>query len=239
MKAIMRSVAYVAVVIPFAIVACAKAEVSPDSTSDAGFVGRDEENPDPVDPTPVDPTPTTDSGTDPDTGSGACTGKIVVNEVLPATSAANEEFVELYNPSSCEVGIEGFKLMYKSVNNGPTGGSPLHTFAAGAAIKGKAFLVIGTTQYKGKKDLTFNGGGVTVNGGMGAEGQVALFDGSSQKMDAVAFGGVTAGDYTEKSPTVKTTANASVSRKVDGVDTDDNSKDFHLTDPTPGAANGP
>src|SRR5690242_14231663 len=116
----MRRLASVGV-LGIVLAACAKAEVSPDSTSDAGFVGREEENPTPVDPTPVDPTPTTDSGPPADSGGGACTGKIVVNEVLPATSAANEEFIELYNPSSCEVGIEGFKLMYKSVNNGPTG----------------------------------------------------------------------------------------------------------------------
>src|SRR5262245_31124420 len=128
--------------------ACSKTE-EPKSTSDAGFVGREGDNtedPAPVDPGPVDPGPTQDSGGGTDSG-GSCTGKILINELLPATNAANEEFIELFNPSTCEVGIEGFKLLYKSASGTPAQGSPLHTFAAGTAIKGKGYYVVGTTQY--------------------------------------------------------------------------------------------
>jgi hypothetical protein len=235
----MRTLARATLALALALAACAKAEESPGATDkDAGFVGRGGDVDPGPDPTPVDPTPTPDASTD-SGGGGSCTGKIVINELLPAGSAASDEFIELYNPSTCEVGIEGFKLSYKSSSGTPTGGAPLHTFAAGTTIKGKGFVVVGTTAFKGTKDATFNGGGVTVNGGMAADGQVALLDAGGQKMDSVGYGGTT-GDYIEKAPAPKAPATASIARKADGVDTDDNSKDFDwMTTPTPGAKNAP
>jgi hypothetical protein len=219
------------------IVACSKAE-DPIATSDAGFVGRDDSQDDdagPGDPGTTDPTPT-----DPDAGAdgGSCTGKIVINEFMPAGTAANDEFLELYNPSACDVTLDGFKLLYKSSTGMPSNGSPLHTFPTGTTIKGHGYYVLATLQHMGTKDATFNGGGVTVNGGLSNEGQIAIFDGSANKLDSVGYGAAT-GDYVEKSPAPKAPATASIARKADGVDTDDNSKDFDwYTNPTPGAKNG-
>jgi hypothetical protein len=225
-----------ALLISLAVVACAKSSEGTGG-GDAGFVGRPDDD--------------TDSGgpiDDFDSGSGdfdagnndapsGCSNKVVINELLPEGSAVNDEFIELYNASTCDVTIDNFKLMYKSATGTPAAGAPLHTFATGTTIKSKGYYVVGTTQYTGTKNATFNGGGVTVNGGMSKDGQIALFDANGMKLDGVGYGGVT-GDYIETAPAVKAAAGASLGRKTDGVDTDDNSKDFAVETKTPGAMNG-
>jgi hypothetical protein len=222
-------------------VACSKEDTPKNTGGDAGFVGResDNEEPEPVDPGPVDPGPTPDASTGGDTSTGTCTGKILLNEILPAGANFDEEFIELYNPSTCDVDIGSFKLLYKSAAGVPAQGAPLHTFAAATMIKGKGYYVVGTSEYSGKKDTTFNGGGVTGNGGLSNNGQVALFDAAGAKLDGIGYGTLTGGDYVEKTAAPVAPATASIARKSDGLDTDDNSKDCDWqTTPTPGAKNG-
>lgn len=221
-----------------ALMACSKEEAKP-GDADAGFVGResDNEEPQPVDPGPVDPGPTPDASTGTDSGGGTCTGKILLNELLPAGSNFNQEFIELYNPSTCDVDIGGFKLLYQSAAGVPAQGTLLHTFAAATMIKGKGYYVVGTTQYTGAKDATFTN--VKENGGLSNNGQVALFDGGGQKLDGIGYGTLTGGDYVETKAAPVAPATASIARKTDGLDTDDNSKDCDwFTTPTPGAKNG-
>jgi predicted extracellular nuclease len=222
------------------LVACSKEE-TPKGDPDAGFVGResDNEDPQPVDPGPVDPIPTPDASTNTDSSTGTCTGKIVVNELLTEGGAFNKEFIELYNPNTCDVDIGGFKLLYQSAGGVPANGAPLHTFAASTMIKGKGYYVVGTTQYTGTKDTTFNGGSVTMNGGLSNNGQVALFDSGGTKLDGIGYCTLTGGDYFETKAAPVAPATASIARKTDGLDTDDNSKDCDwFTTPTPGAKNG-
>jgi uncharacterized protein len=222
------------------LVACSKEE-TPKSGSDAGFVGRegDGEDPQPVDPGPVDPGPKPDASTTTDSSTGTCTGKILVNEILSDGGAINKEFIELYNPSTCDVVIEGFKLSYKSASGTPAQGTLLHTFAAGTTIKGKGYYVVGTTQYGGMKDTTFTATDNTGNGFLSNNGQVALFDAAGTKMDGIGYGTLTGGDYVETKAAPVAPATASIARKTDGLDTDDNSKDCDwFTTPTPGAKNG-
>jgi hypothetical protein len=223
------------------LVACSKEDAKP-SAGDAGFVGRqgdNDEDPQPVDPGPVDPGPTPDASTNTDSSTGTCTGKIVVNEVLTeGTGGFNREFIELYNPSTCDVVIEGFKLSYKSASGTPAQGTSIHTFAAGTTIKGKGYYVVGTPEYTGTKDTTFSATG-TGNGYLSNNGQVALIDAAGVKMDGIGYGTLTGGDYVETKAAPVAPATASIARKTDGLDTDDNSKDCDwFTTPTPGAKNG-
>jgi hypothetical protein len=222
------------------LVACSKEE-TPKSGSDAGFVGRegDNEEPQPVDPGPVDPGPTPDASTGTDSSTGTCTGKIVINEVLTEGGAVNKEFIELYNPSTCDVVLDGFKLSYKSASGTPAQGTLVHTFAAGTSIKGKGYYVVGTTQFAGKKDVTFSATDNTGNGFLSNNGQVALLDSAGTKLDGIGYGTLTGGDYVETKAAPVAPATASIARKTDGLDTDDNSKDcYWFTTPTPGANNG-
>lgn len=215
---------------------CAKGNEEPsiDPSSDAGAAdakkdapivrGEDGGGPDP------DPDP------DPDSGGPTCTGKVVVNELMTAGASAADEFVELYNTATCAISMGGWKLSYRAASGNLSVGG-LHTFVAGTQIPAKGFFVIGGDAFTGKKDAT-------LTGAMAADrGQVALLDATGKVVDGVAYGTMImtdagAGTYAEKTPAQAPLANASISRKSDGQDTDDNSADFERTTPhTAGASN--
>ncbi len=174
--------------------------------------------------------PSKDAESDAEAGpgqSGAC-GKVVVNEVLPE-GPSNSEFIELFNPGSCAVALEGWSIKYKS-QTGANGGAN-YTFTAGESIEPDGFFVVATATYAGNKDATFAGG--LGNGG----GQVGLLDDGATLIDAVGYGATTAGLYTENTPVDSPPANKSIARTPDGADTDDNANDFASATPTPGAPN--
>lgn len=175
-------------------------------------------------------------GPDEDSGAPACTGKIVVNELMTAGASAADEFVELYNTATCAVSMGGWKLAYRAASGNPSVGG-LYTFVAGTQIPARGYFVIGGDAFTGKKDGT-------LTGAMAATaGQVALLDETGKVIDGVAYGttvmtDASAGTYAEKTPAQAPLANASISRKSDGHDTDDNSADFERTSPhTAGASN--
>jgi hypothetical protein len=236
-----RGLLFAAVLVSCAA-ACSEKE-TPKADSDAGFVGRegDTEEPQPVDPGPVDPEPIPDAGPADTGGTGTCTAKIVINEILTEGGAINREFIELYNPNTCDVVIDGFKLRYKSAAGTPPTGTLLHTFAVGTTIKAKGYYVVGTAGYTNMaKNVTFSATDNTGNGFLStSSGQVALFDAMDVKLDGVGYGNLTGGDYVEVKAAPVCPANASIQRKTDGVDTEDNSKDCDwFTTPTPGAKKG-
>ena len=74
-------------------------------------------------------------------------------------------------------------------------------------------------------------------------GQVAVLDDTGKVIDGVAYGTMIvtdagAGTYAEGTPAQAPIADASISRKTDGEDTDDNAADFVRTSPhTAGAPN--
>lgn len=214
--------------------ACAKGNETPDleANGDAGptDAGKD------VKTTRIEDGGGGDSGGTTDSGGPACNGKVVVNEVMTAGASAPDEFVELYNTATCAVSLAGWKLSYRaSSGNLSVGG--LHTFVAGAQIPAKGFLVLGGSAFTGKTEGA-------LSGAMAADrGQVALLDDTGKVIDGVAYGtqimtDAGAGTYAEKTPAQAPLANASIARKSDGLDTDDNSADFARSDPhTAGAAN--
>lgn len=216
--------------------ACAKGndEASLDSDPDAGKTDAKKD----VGTTRVDED---GGGTDPDpqdkdSGGPKCTGKIVVNELMTAGATAADEFVELYSDATCAISLGGWKLSYRaSSGNLSVGG--LYTFPAGSQIAAKGFLVLAGDGFKGKSDGT-------LSGSMAADrGQVALLDDTGKVVDGVAYGTMImtdagAGTYAEKTPAQAPLVNASISRKSDGLDTDDNSADFVRTSPhTAGVSN--
>jgi hypothetical protein len=175
-------------------------------------------------------------GPDEDSGGPKCSGKVVVNELMTAGASAADEFVELYNTATCAISMGGWKLSYRaSSGNLSVGG--LHTFVAGTQIPAKGFFVIGGDAFTGKKEAT-------LTGAMAADrGQVALLDDTGKVIDGVAYGtqimtDAGAGTYAEGTPAQSPLPNASISRKTDGEDTDDNATDFARTSPhTAGASN--
>lgn len=187
---------------------------------------------------PDETTPERDAGAGTDAGSGGtqdggsgtgagCKQRVVINEVMPEGSDAGE-FVELYNPYDCDVSLGGLVLKYQSKD--PSSSTTLYTFAGTNKIVSKGFFVIGTKDEPKKN--------VTMSGGLGnAGGQVAVVDGSGQILDGVGFGALR-GDFYEKATAPVPGKGKSIGRKIDGVDTNDNSKDFQVfSDPTPGSSN--
>lgn len=170
-----------------------------------------------------------DSGGDPK----ICDGKVVINELQP-NGPNGAEFVELYNPGDCAVSLGGWKLLYRSDENNP--GAPPYEFPAGASIAAKSFLLLGNAKFQGTND-----GVLAPNSGLGNNGgQVGLFNDKDQDnpVDALGWGSSTSGKYTEKSPAPLPSPGGSISRKSDGVDTNDNAADFTTTSsPTPRAPN--
>ncbi|MBX3196954.1 MAG: lamin tail domain-containing protein [Labilithrix sp.] len=174
--------------------------------------------------------PDTDPDDEDDSGSGpGCTGKVVINELQTRGATAAQEFVELYNPNSCAVSLAGWKLPYKSDTG--NGNTVLHTFASGASIPAQSFLVLGTASFSVNKDVTMTGGN------MSDQGQVGLVDDTGSVVDAVGFG-ATLGPYIEGTAAASPSANGSIGRKSDGLDTDNNASDFaRFSTPSPGVSN--
>lgn len=158
--------------------------------------------------------------------------KVVINELQTGDgTGATAEFVEVYNACATTASLDGFKLVYRSASG--TTDSTLFTFASGATIGARGYLVFGGASFSGAVD------GALVSGLAAGGASLALKDASGAVVDSVAYGSGT-GEYVEgaaaPAPTDKTPAQ-SLARVPNGADTADNSADFKVGAPTPGAAN--
>ena len=165
---------------------------------------------------------------------------LVVNEIQTGTTATlTEEFVEIYNPCSAAVTVDGWKLAYRAATNTSSSAasndsSTLYTFAGSIASGG--YFVLGGSGFGGTK----NG---ALSSGIAASGAVAIRDGSSNIVDAVAWGTISAGNaFLEGSaaplPPVSASPGGSIERMPNGADSDHNNSDFQIAaSATPGAAN--
>ncbi len=152
---------------------------------------------------------------------------IVISQIQIAGATANDEFVELYNPTSSDVNLAGFRLKRESQT--ASSSSNLVASMSGTILAHKYFLVTHPTGYTGSVSadevFTSTSSGITTNN------TVLLYsDAGVTLVDKVGMG--TAVDK-EASDAPVPAANASIQRKLDetgghGTDTDDNSSDFEL-----------
>ena len=115
-----------AVALTLVIVACAQGtdsvividdrEGGPDADRDVVVIPDDSSSGKDTGPKPVD-------------DSGACVQKVVINELKTDGPGANDEFVELYNPSTCAVPLGNWAIKYESAGGGAGGAG--YTFPAG------------------------------------------------------------------------------------------------------------
>jgi len=170
---------------------------------------------------------TTDGGTT-DGGSGC---HVVINEVQVAGSGgASDEFVEIFNPCSASVNMNGWKLMYRSASNNSV---TLATLTE--TIVSNGYVLIGGSGYTGTATAD-----QTENGGMAAGGgAVGVTDGSATLIDSVSYGTLSvANAFTETAPAAAPPSASSIARSPNGNDTNNNSTDFVIRSaPTPKAAN--
>jgi len=160
-----------------------------------------------------------------------------VNEVATGTStSAADEFVELVNTGGAAADVGGWKLAYRSASG--TSDTTLAAIPTGTTIAAGGFYLFGGSAYAGARaaDQSFASGLASTGGG------IAVRDANAVVVDAVGWGSA-ANAYVEGTvaPAPPTTAppGASIVRRPDGHDTNDNSADFTVAaTASPRATNG-
>ncbi|HEY8921169.1 MAG TPA: lamin tail domain-containing protein [Candidatus Limnocylindria bacterium] len=154
------------------------------------------------------------------------TGHLVVSEVMTGGASASDEFVELYNPSSTMLPLEGLELVYVTASGATV--TRKASWAAGApGIPRGAHLLLANSAgiFAGLADVAY------ANGLAATGGSVALrVIGAATAIDAVGWGSATS-TWLETRPAPAPAAGSSLERLPgaslgSGQDTNDNLIDF-------------
>lgn len=170
----------------------------------------------------------TDSGTDAGPIAPPCPGLVINEFQTEGLGGASDEFVELYNPGAASCSLVGFKLIYRS----STGTSNVNIgIGWNFAIAPQGYVVLAGSAFTGASNAALSSGLAA------AGGQLQLQDGAGTVHDSLSYGN-SRGAFMRVAPAPLQPNNGSVGRHGDGVDTGNNSVDFHtIVSPTPGAAN--
>ena len=153
-------------------------------------------------------------------------GHLVVSEVMTGGASASDELIELYNPTSLALPLEGLEVVYVTATGGTI--TRKASWAAGApALPPGGHLLIANAAgvLAGVADVTYT------NGLAAAGGSVAIrIVGAATAIDAVGWG-TAASTWMEGAATVAAAAGHSIERLPGGAagsgqDTDQNSADF-------------
>ena len=153
-------------------------------------------------------------------------GHLVVSEVVTGGANASDELIELYNPSSSALPLEGLEVIYVSATGGTI--TRKASWAAGApSLPAGAHVLIanGAGTFAGIADVTY------VNGLAAAGGSVGIrILGASTAIDAVGWG-TAASTWMEGAATIAPAAGHAIERLPGGAagsgqDTDQNDADF-------------
>jgi hypothetical protein len=148
--------------------------------------------------------------------------------------ALGDEFVEIVNTGTAAADLSGWKLVYRS--GAGTSDVSLGTLADGTMLAPGAFFLFGGSSYSGAHaaDKSFSAGLASAAGG------VAIKDADGNIVDSVGWGDATNAfveGTTAPAPPVAPAPGKSDARHPNGHDTNVNSTDFTIGDPTAGASN--
>jgi hypothetical protein len=148
--------------------------------------------------------------------------------------ALGDEFVEIVNTGTAAADLSGWKLVYRS--GAGTSDVSLGTLADGTMLAPGAFFLFGGSSYSGAHaaDKSFSAGLASAAGG------VAIKDADGNIVDSVGWGDATNAfveGTTAPAPPVAPAPGKSDARHPNGHDTNVNSTDFTVGDPTPGVSN--
>jgi hypothetical protein len=148
--------------------------------------------------------------------------------------ALGDEFVEIVNTGTAAADLSGWKLVYRS--GAGTSDVSLGTLADGTLLAPGAFFLFGGSSYSGAHaaDKSFSAGLASAAGG------VAIKDADGNIVDSVGWGDATNAfveGTTAPAPPVAPAPGKSDARHPNGHDTNVNSTDFTIGDPTAGASN--
>ncbi|HEX8820379.1 MAG TPA: lamin tail domain-containing protein, partial [Archangium sp.] len=149
------------------------------------------------------------------------TNHLVISELAPAgPTGANDEFVELHNPTNAEVSLSNWKLQYKAANGAAY--SVTYTFSIGAKIPARGYylLALSGTGYSGS--TIADGSYSLAMGGAGGHVRLVQADGTTV-VDTVGYGSAnapegsaitgtlgTSGSYERKAVSTSTAATMAV-----------------------------
>jgi hypothetical protein len=148
--------------------------------------------------------------------------------------ALGDKFVEVVNTGTAAADLSGWKLVYRS--GAGTSDVSLGTLADGTMLAPGAFFLFGGSSYSGAHaaDKSFSAGLASAAGG------VAIKDADGNIVDSVGWGDATNAfveGTTAPAPPVAPAPGKSDARHPNGHDTNVNSTDFTIGDPTAGASN--
>ena len=148
--------------------------------------------------------------------------------------ALGDEFVEIANTGTAAADLSAWKLVYRS--GGGTSDVSLATLADGTMLAPGAFFLFGGSGYTGAHpaDKSFSAGLASAAGG------VAIKDADGNIVDSVGWGDATNAfveGTSAAAPAIEPAPGKSGARHPDGHDTNVNSADFTIGDPTPGTSN--
>ncbi|WP_216402460.1 ExeM/NucH family extracellular endonuclease [Arcanobacterium phocae] len=170
---------------------------------------------------------------------------LVINEVYvdgTQTKGTYRDYVELYNPTSAPISLEGFTLQgYASTKNKSggitvlTGTIESHGYFLVTAKNGKPTNEITADNSDGKFDLSAgkNGASIALFHTADVPKQITSNSGA---IDLIGWGKKGLGEGTSIPDVAK--GDSSFQRKTPGVDTDDNSRDFEIKEATPMNSHG-
>jgi cysteine-rich repeat protein len=157
-----------------------------------------------------------------------------VNELVTGTTASPlDEYIEVFNPCYVSVNISGWRLVYRAAAG--TSDTVFVTWSA-TTIPARSYLLYVGTAYVGTNDGVYNSGSMAAAGG-----GIAVRNSVGTIIDSVGYGTAT-NIYVEgaaaPAPPGAAPPGRSIGRFPNGVDTNQNSVDFHITTSvTPRAAN--
>lgn len=137
---------------------------------------------------------------------------------------ADDEFIELYNPTALDTSMEGWRLSIKS--SAGTSTSNLLTTFPNVTIKSHGYFLIAPTEYDGPtlEDVNYS-----TSAHIGANNTVVLYsDSGATTVDLVGMGTA----VIKEGDNAPLPANDSSIERVLGIDTDNNFADFHIKTPS-------
>ena len=155
---------------------------------------------------------------------------VVINEVMYGNKdSTKNEFVELYNNGNSPIVLDKYKLTKKTAS-----GSESYLVSSSkflGTILPHGYFIIAYPDYVKNinADLAYSGSSYSI----AADNSILLYDSSGKLVDAVGYGKAT---FFEKLAAPDFDEGQSIGR-IGGQDTDDNSQDFTVQDPTPGKEN--
>ena len=117
----------------------------------------------------------------------AAANHVVISEIATrGSTAATDEFVELYNPTDNAISLAGWKTQYKSATG--TTWNDRSVLPANASIPAHGFYLIANQSYIGAVTPDYSSGLWNSGTGMADNGHVRLLDASAVEVDKVGFG---------------------------------------------------